>query len=75
MAAGNRKRRERPQPVAGKPGRRAKNCPVMGKRSWRSVADALAAAAELAARSGHLARPYLCEHCGRWHLTSQPERR
>jgi len=74
MAAGNRKRRERPRfdtdPRRGD--KRAPNCPETGKDSYRGEAAALTAAAGAASNYGHPMRAYLCPFCGYFHLTSQP---
>lgn len=75
MAAGNRRRRQRPDFSKVRHGRR-RNCAQTGKRSWHSQADALEAAASLARAAGGSKpiRAYLCNFCGCWHLTSKPKR-
>lgn len=74
MAAGNRRRRAKPQIQRGGDREKPKTCPVTGKKSWKSAAAALRAAAGSATKLGHPMRPYVCPHCGRWHLTSKPKR-
>jgi hypothetical protein len=72
VSAGSRQRRQRP---SFKPERKqTAKCPQTGKRSWRHSTAALEHAAKLARDSGQPIRTYLCNFCGRWHLTSQPKR-
>lgn len=75
MSAGNRKRRAKPRIDNGRAHNRvAPRCPETGKRSWRSEAAALRAAAAIASNTHHPMRPYLCPFCGYTHLTSKPKR-
>jgi hypothetical protein len=49
-----------------------KRCRYQGKRKYHSQYDAIMAAANKP--WWNRMRPYLCPHCGFWHLTSQPKR-
>ncbi len=53
------------------------NCPITGKRSFHGPREAREEARFMGQtlrgrglRPPH--RPYLCEHCGYWHLTKRP---
>lgn len=48
-------------------------CPRTGKRAYPTRGAALAAIVR-GTYAGATLRPYRCEFCRRWHLTSQPKR-
>lgn len=49
-------------------------CPATSKVCYGLLGRALEAAARVETGTGHPYRTYLCQHCGCWHLTSQPWR-
>lgn len=71
MAAGKRRARARPRFDQLNHGQQSA-CPTTGKRSWHSQDAALAAAGKMPGKRHR--RIYLCNHCGRWHITSKPKR-
>jgi hypothetical protein len=46
-------------------------CKSTKKRGYEDKLTALTWASRTSARGG-VSRPYLCDDCGRWHLTSWP---
>lgn len=42
-----------------------------GKRTYDNGSDAVASANKIVKKHGGSLRPYVCNKCGKWHLTSQ----
>ena len=49
-------------------------CTWTGKQAYGTLERALAFAGKIGAREGRPYRPYLCQRCGCYHLTSKPNR-
>ena len=51
----------------------AKDCSISGKKCYTSEYKAQYFAQVIREKHGHVQRPYQCEYCGKWHLTSQTD--